>query len=66
MTAYAEKLTKRCVRQGDAMGRADTLRVSVLVSGLAIENGASLMNSAGTETYYDKLEVIGALHLGDP
>ena len=32
-----------------------------LFQALAIENGANLMNSAGTETYYDKPEVIGAL-----
>ena len=32
-----------------------------LFQALAIETGANLMNSAGTETYYDKPEVIEAL-----
>jgi len=64
MTAYAEKLTKR-----DASGKVTQWGVQIpssgfpywLFQGLAIENGAVLMNSAGTETYYDKPEVIGAL-----
>jgi len=64
MTAYAEKLTKR-----DASGKVTQWGVQIpssgfpywLFQGLAIENGAFLMNSAGTETYYDKPEVIGAL-----
>jgi sn-glycerol 3-phosphate transport system substrate-binding protein len=64
MTAYAEKLTKR-----DASGKVTQWGVQIpssgfpywLFQGLAIENGAILMNSAGTETYYDKPEVIGAL-----
>jgi sn-glycerol 3-phosphate transport system substrate-binding protein len=64
MTAYAEKLTKR-----DATGKVTQWGVQIpssgfpywLFQGLAIENGAILMNSAGTETYYDKPEVIGAL-----
>ena len=64
MTAYAEKLTKR-----DASGKVTQWGVQIPSSGfpywlfqaLAIENGANLMNSAGTETYYDKPEVIGAL-----
>src|SRR5512132_2629605 len=64
MTAYAEKLTKR-----DASGKVTQWGVQIpssgfpywLFQGLAIENGANLMNSAGTETYYDKPEVIEAL-----
>jgi sn-glycerol 3-phosphate transport system substrate-binding protein len=64
MAEYAEKLTKR-----DASGKVTQWGVQIpatgfpywLFQGLAIENGANLMNSAGTETYYDKPEVIGAL-----
>ena len=64
MTEYAEKLTKR-----DASGKVTQWGVQIpstgfpywLFQALAIENGANLMNSAGTETYYDKPEVIGAL-----
>ena len=64
MTAYAEKLTRR-----DASGKVTQWGVEIPSSGfpywlfqaLAIENGANLMNSAGTETYFDKPEVIGAL-----
>jgi sn-glycerol 3-phosphate transport system substrate-binding protein len=64
MTAYAQKLTKR-----DASGKVTQWGVQIPSSGfpywlfqaLAIENGANLMNAAGTETYYDKREVIGAL-----
>jgi sn-glycerol 3-phosphate transport system substrate-binding protein len=63
-TAYAQKLTKR-----DASGKVTQWGVQIPSSGfpywlfqaLAIENGATLMNSAGTETYYDKPEAIGAL-----
>ena len=33
-----------------------------LFQALAIQNGANLMNAAGTQTYYDKPEVIEALH----
>ncbi|MEO8752453.1 MAG: ABC transporter substrate-binding protein [Casimicrobiaceae bacterium] len=63
-TAAAQKLTKR-----DASGKVTQWGVQIpssgfpywLFQGLAIENGANLMNSAGTETYYDKPEVIGAL-----
>ena len=64
MAEYAQKLTKR-----DASGKATQWGVQIPSSGfpywlfqaLAIENGANLMNAAGTETYYDKPEVIGAL-----
>jgi sn-glycerol 3-phosphate transport system substrate-binding protein len=64
MTQYAEKLTKR-----DASGKATQWGVQIpssgfpywLFQGLTIENGVNLMNSAGTEVYYDKPEVIGAL-----
>ena len=64
MTAYAEKLTKR-----DASGKVTQWGVQIpstgfpywLFQALAIENGAILMNGAGTETFYDKPEVIGAL-----
>ena len=64
MTAYAQKLTKR-----DASGKVTQWGVQIpssgfpywLFQGLAIENGVNLMNQAGTETYYDKPEVIGAL-----
>jgi len=64
MAEYAQKLTKR-----DASGRVTQWGVQIpsegfpywLFQGLAIEAGASLMNAAGTETYYDKPEVIEAL-----
>ncbi len=64
MTADAEKLTKR-----DASGKVTQWGVEIpssgfpywLFQGLAIENGANLMNAAGTEVYYDKPEVVGAL-----
>jgi len=64
MREYAQKLTKR-----DASGRVTQWGVQIpssgfpywLFQGLAIENGAQLMNAAGTQTYYDKPEVIGAL-----
>ena len=62
---YAQKLTKR-----DASGKVTQWGAADSVVGLsrtgcsrrlAIENGANLMNAAGTETYYDKPEVIEAL-----
>jgi sn-glycerol 3-phosphate transport system substrate-binding protein len=64
MREYAQKLTKR-----DGSGRVTQWGVQIpssgfpywLFQGLAIENGAQLMNAAGTQTYYDKPEVIGAL-----
>jgi sn-glycerol 3-phosphate transport system substrate-binding protein len=64
MAEFAQKLTKR-----DASGKVTQWGVQIPSSGfpywlfqaLAIENGANLMNAAGTETYYDKPEVIGAL-----
>ncbi|MDE2208589.1 MAG: ABC transporter substrate-binding protein [Betaproteobacteria bacterium] len=64
MTADAEKLTRR-----DASGKVTQWGVEIpssgfpywLFQGLAIENGANLMNAAGTEVYFDKPEVVGAL-----
>ena len=64
MADYAQKLTKR-----DASGKVIQWGIQIPSSGfpywlfqaLAIENGVSLMNAAGTETYYDKPEVIEAL-----
>jgi sn-glycerol 3-phosphate transport system substrate-binding protein len=64
MADYAEKLTKR-----DASGKVTQWGVQIpssgfpywLFQGLTIENGVNLMNAAGTEVYYDKPEVIGAL-----
>jgi sn-glycerol 3-phosphate transport system substrate-binding protein len=64
MREYAQKLTKR-----DASGKVTQWGVQIpssgfpywLFQGLAIENGAQLMNATGTQTYYDKPEVIGAL-----
>ena len=61
---YAQKLTKR-----DATGKVTQWGMQIPSSGfpywlfqaLAIQNGVNLMNAAGTETYYDKPEVIGAL-----
>ena len=63
-TEYAQKLTKR-----DASGKVTQWGVQIPSSGfpywlfqaLAIENGVNLMNSAGTEVYYDKPEVIAAV-----
>ncbi len=60
----AQKLTKR-----DASGKVTQWGVQIpssgfpywLFQGLTTENGAILMNAAGTQTYYDKTEVIGAL-----
>jgi len=64
MTEYAQKLTKR-----DASGKVTQWGVQIPSSGfpywlfqaLVIENGGALMNAAGTQTFYDKPEVIGAL-----
>ena len=61
---YAQKLTKR-----DASGKVTQWGVQIPSSGfpywlfqaLTTENGAQLMNAAGTETYFDKPEVIEAL-----
>ncbi|HZQ61440.1 MAG TPA: ABC transporter substrate-binding protein, partial [Casimicrobiaceae bacterium] len=61
---YAQKLTKH-----DASGKVTQWGIQIPSSGfpywlfqaLAIENGTNLMNQAGTETYYDRPEVIGAL-----
>ncbi len=64
MAEYAQKLTKR-----DASGKVTQWGVQIpasgfpywLFQGLTTENGVQLMNSAGTETYYDKAEVVEAL-----
>ena len=64
MADYAKKLTKR-----DASGKVTQWGVQIPSSGfpywlfqaLVIENGVTLMNTAGTETYYDRPEVIVAL-----
>jgi sn-glycerol 3-phosphate transport system substrate-binding protein len=64
MTEYAQKLTKR-----DASGKVTQWGVQIpssgfpywLFQGLAIQNGGILMNSAGTQTFYDKKEVVDAL-----
>ena len=64
MTEYAQKLTKR-----DASGKVTQWGVQIpstgftywLFQALAIENGAALMNTAGTQTYYDNKEVVDAL-----
>ena len=64
MTEYAQKLTKR-----DASGKVTQWGVQIpssgfpywLFQGLAIQNGGILMNTAGTQTFYDKPEVIAAL-----
>ena len=61
---FAQKLTKR-----DASGKVTQWGIQIPSSGfpywlfqaLAIENGVQLMNDAGTQTYYDKPEVIEAL-----
>jgi sn-glycerol 3-phosphate transport system substrate-binding protein len=61
---YAQKLTKR-----DASGKVTQWGIQIPSSGfpywlfqaIAIQNGVNLMNAAGTETYYDKPEVIEAL-----
>ncbi|MEO8346730.1 MAG: ABC transporter substrate-binding protein [Betaproteobacteria bacterium] len=64
MTEYAQKLTKR-----DASGKVTQWGVQIpssgfpywLFQGLAIQNGGILMNPAGTQTFYDKKEVVDAL-----
>src|SRR5437773_1881862 len=64
MLEYAQKLTKR-----DASGDATQYGVQIpssgfpywLFQGLTTPNGVELMNQAGTETYYDKREVVEAL-----
>jgi sn-glycerol 3-phosphate transport system substrate-binding protein len=61
---YARKLTKR-----DASGNVSQWGIQIPSSGfpywlfqaLAIQNGVNLMNAAGTETYYDRPEVIQAV-----
>jgi sn-glycerol 3-phosphate transport system substrate-binding protein len=61
---YAQKLTKR-----DAAGKVTQWGLQIPSSGfpywlfqaLAIEAGTNLMNSAGTQTYYDRPEVIEGL-----
>ncbi len=61
---YAQKLTRR-----DASGKVTQWGIQIPSSGfpywlfqaLAIQNGVNLMNAAGTETYYDRPEVIEAL-----
>ncbi|MCC6379337.1 MAG: ABC transporter substrate-binding protein [Burkholderiales bacterium] len=62
--SYAQKLTKR-----DASGNVTTWGIQIpssgfpywLVQALAIQAGTNLMNSAGTQTYYDRPEVIEGL-----
>jgi sn-glycerol 3-phosphate transport system substrate-binding protein len=64
MLEYAQKLTKR-----DAAGNTTQYGVQIpssgfpywLFQGLTTPNGVELMNAAGTETYFDKPEVIEAL-----
>ena len=64
MLEYAQKLTKR-----DASGKVIQWGVQIpssgtphwLFQGLTTGNGAQLMNSAGTQTYFDRPEVIEAL-----
>jgi len=61
---YAQKLTKR-----DAAGKVTQWGIQIPASGfpywlfqaLAIQAGTNLMNAAGTQTYYDKPEVIEGL-----
>lgn len=61
---YAQKLTKR-----DATGKATQWGLQIPSSGfpywlfqaLAIQAGTNLMNETGTETYYDRPEVVEAL-----
>ena len=61
---YAQKLTKR-----DASGKVTQWGIQIPSSGfpywlfqaLAIQAGTNLMNQAGTQTYYDRPEVIAAL-----
>jgi sn-glycerol 3-phosphate transport system substrate-binding protein len=64
MLDYAQKLTKR-----DAAGNVTQWGVQIpssgfpywLFQGLTTPNGVELMNAAGTETYFDRPEVIEAL-----
>ncbi len=64
LVAMGQKLTKR-----DAAGNVTQWGVQIpssgfpywLFQGLTTQNGAILMNEAGTETYFDKKEVIDAL-----
>ena len=64
MLEYAQKLTKR-----NAAGNVTQWGIQIpssgfpywLFQGLTTPNGVELMNSAGTETYFDKPEVIEAL-----
>jgi sn-glycerol 3-phosphate transport system substrate-binding protein len=64
MLEYAQKLTKR-----DASGNVTQYGLQIpssgfpywLFQGLTTPNGVELMNAAGTETYFDKPEVIDAL-----
>lgn len=64
MTAFAQKLTKR-----DASGNVTQWGVQIpssgfpywLFQGLTTPAGATLMNAAGTEVYFDKPEVTTAL-----
>lgn len=64
MLEYAQKLTKR-----DAAGNVTQWGVQIpssgfpywLFQGLTTPNGVELMNTAGTQTYFDKPEVIEAL-----
>ena len=64
MLEYAQKLTKR-----DAAGNVTQYGVQIpssgfpywLFQGLTTPNGVQLMNAAGTETYFDRPEVIEAL-----
>lgn len=61
---YGRKLTKK-----DAAGNVTTWGIQVpssgfpywLFQGFTTQNGAELMNPAGTQTYYDKPEVVQAL-----
>jgi sn-glycerol 3-phosphate transport system substrate-binding protein len=64
LVAMGQKLTKR-----DAAGNTGTWGIQVpasgfpywLFQGFTTQNGVELMNSAGTETYFDKKEVVEAL-----
>jgi sn-glycerol 3-phosphate transport system substrate-binding protein len=64
MLEYAQKLTRR-----DVSGKVTQWGVQIpssgtphwLFQGLTTEDGVTLMNPAGTETYYDKPEVVAAL-----
>ena len=64
LLVYAQKLTKR-----DPSGRITQWGVEIpssgtphwLFQGLTTTNGVQLMNAAGTETYYDRPEVVEAL-----